>query len=193
MTSYKKLFRFLSAVEIIAVCAVLVGAFWFQFVDQSPPCPLCLLQRIGLLSIGFCLLLNVRYGMRLSHYSLALLASVLTGLIAMRQVLLHIAPHDPGFGPPFLGYHLYTWVFIVAVASVIYFSIVICFASQYHKNLKDSEVPHEAKTKWLKTLGHIAFLLYVIIITANVVSTFLECGLKKCPSDPTTYIKLKKL
>lgn len=191
MTSYKKLFRFLSAIEIIAICAILTGAFWFQFADKSPPCPLCLLQRIGILAIGFCLLLNIRHGMRLSHHSLALLSSVLTGFIAMRQILLHIAPHDPGFGPPFLGYHLYTWIFYISIASIIYFSIVICFASQYHA-IKNNEQPQEAKTKWLKTLGHVAFILYVVIITANLVSTFFECGFKKCPSDPTSYLELKK-
>ena len=33
-------------------------------------------------------------------------------MVAMRQILLHIMPGDPGYGSALLGYHYYCWAFI---------------------------------------------------------------------------------
>ena len=182
----KKTMRFLSALELICISAILMVAFGFQFFLDELPCPLCLLQRIGLLAIGFGFLLNIRYGIRPAHYSLSLLAAVFTGFISMRQVLLHIEPSSGGYGAAIWGLHMYTWVFVLAVLAIIYLSIALSFAKQYHPAIKEDK-PHEAKTPWLKTLGHIAFALFLFLVIVNVVSTFIECGWHTCPDTPRDY------
>ncbi|EOG2476967.1 TPA: disulfide bond formation protein B [Serratia marcescens] len=73
------------------------------------PCPLCQLQRVGLVAIGLGFMMNLRWGVRPSHYGV-----VLTGAVATRQVLLHVLPGDPGFGSAFLGLHFYTWAVVTA-------------------------------------------------------------------------------
>ena len=41
-------------------------------------------------------------------------------LASGRQVLLHIAPGDPGYGTTLLGLHFYTWSFIAFVALIAF-------------------------------------------------------------------------
>jgi disulfide bond formation protein DsbB len=98
----------LNALALYAVALVLVIAFAAQLVLHELPCPLCLLQRIqfALLAVGP--ILNIRFGPRPSHYALSLLVAALGAAVAMRQILLHIVPGDPGYGSALLGYHYYT-------------------------------------------------------------------------------------
>src|SRR5882757_10306724 len=101
----------LNAVSLYAVALVLGAAFAAQFILHELPCPLCLLQRIlfALLAVGP--ILNVRFGPRPSHYAMSLLVAAAGAAFAMRQILLHIMPGDPGYGSALLGYHYYTWAF----------------------------------------------------------------------------------
>src|SRR6266851_10163559 len=92
----------LNALGLYAVALVLVIAFAAQLWLNEFPCPLCLLQRIqfALLAVGP--ILNLRYGPRPSHYALSLLTAAAGAAFAMRQVLLHIMPGDPGYGSALL-------------------------------------------------------------------------------------------
>ncbi|MEY8701523.1 disulfide bond formation protein B, partial [Francisella philomiragia] len=70
------LVKLLSAIELAGITITIISAFYFQFVMGEIPCPLCLMQRLGLLAIGFGFLLNMHYHVRPSHYALSLLAAV---------------------------------------------------------------------------------------------------------------------
>ena len=50
---------------------------------------------------------------------------------AIRQILLHIVPPDPGFGTAFLGYHYYTWCFIIFAIAIILCALVLLFDGQF--------------------------------------------------------------
>src|SRR5215471_4125848 len=88
----------LNAVGLYGIACVLAAAFGAQLWLNELPCPLCLLQRIqfALLAIGP--MLNVRFGPRPSHYAISLLTAAAGAAFAMRQILLHIMPGDPGDG-----------------------------------------------------------------------------------------------
>ena len=64
------LFRKLNAVGMLAVCAVLAMAFYDQVLHHELPCPLCLLQRIGMVAVLCGLMLNVIRGPKPDHYSI---------------------------------------------------------------------------------------------------------------------------
>ena len=98
----------LNALALLAIAVVLGVAFFDQLVNGELPCPLCLLQRSGFLLLAIGPVLSVARGPRASHYGVAILAGLLGAGFAMRQILLHIAPGDAGFGAPFLGLHFYT-------------------------------------------------------------------------------------
>ncbi len=126
----------LNALGLYGIALVLAAAFAAQLWLAELPCPLCLLQRIqfALLAIGP--ILNVRYGPRPSHYALALLTAAAGAAFAIRQILLHITPGDPGYGSALLGYHYYTWAFIGFAVAIILIAAVLLFDRQFQDDAK---------------------------------------------------------
>src|ERR1700738_471503 len=93
----------LNALGLCAIAGVLAAAFAAQLLLNELPCPLCLLQRIQFAMLAAGPILNVRFGPRPSHYALSLLVAAAGAAVAMRQILLHIMPGDPGYGSALLG------------------------------------------------------------------------------------------
>lgn len=186
-TTLNRIIRMINIIDIIGIVIILMIAFYVQFFLDELPCPLCLLQRLGLLALAFGFLLNIRYEPRPSHYALSILAAFVTALTAMRQILLHIAPGDKGYGDAILGLHMYTWVFILASLAIVYLSIMLSIPRQYQLGTT-SERPTVPKNRILRYFTLIAFLLLVILIAANIISLYFECGLKECPDNPVQYL-----
>lgn len=165
----------LNALALYAISAVLLSAFYFQLVWQELPCPLCLLQRVGLTALAVGPILTLRYGPRPSHYGLILVAALAGAGIAARQILLHIEPGNPGFGSPLMGYHFYTWAFICFVSAIAATAVVLLFNEQFE------EQPGPPQTGLFE---HAAVWLIVAITLLNAVSALAECGFGWCPGDP---------
>ncbi|KDS03141.1 inner membrane protein [Salmonella enterica subsp. enterica serovar Heidelberg str. RI-11-014316] len=83
---------------LLGICVALVVAFYYQLVRHELPCPICLLQRAGLIIAGFGFLFNLCFGLRGIHYGMVIIGSILTGVMASRQICLHIMPGDTGYG-----------------------------------------------------------------------------------------------
>src|SRR3954464_14785526 len=174
----------LNALGLYAIAFVLAAAFAAQLLLGELPCPLCLLQRVqfALLAIGP--ILNVRYGPRPSHYAASLLVAAAGAAFAMRQILLHIMPGDPGYGSALLGYHYYTWAFIGFAVAIVATSVMLLFDRQF---ADDGSTPPDAAGAF----AHAAVWLVIGLTAANVISTLLECGFDACPGDPVAYELLK--
>jgi len=175
-----KTFTLLNVIEIIGIAIILFVAIVLQFVLHELPCPLCLLQRIGFLGVCVSLLLNLRHGIRASHYSLALLFALFTAFVSLRQILLHIEPGTGTYGSIILHYHLYTWSFIISLAVIIYSSIILGFDIEYHRY-------GVHPVRWQKILMHILFLIVILLLASNLIATFIECGIAQCPDNPLHY------
>jgi disulfide bond formation protein DsbB len=175
----------LNALGLYAIALVLAAAFGAQLILDELPCPLCLLQRIqfALLAIGP--ILNVRFGPRPSHYALSLLVAAAGAAFAMRQILLHIMPGDPGYGSALLGYHYYTWAFIGFAVAIVLIAAMLLFDRQF---ADDGAAP----APQVNTFAHGAVWLVIALIALNVVSTLLECGFAACPDNPVAYELLKR-
>ncbi|WOG27547.1 disulfide bond formation protein B [Endozoicomonas sp. 8E] len=180
------LVKFASVFELTAICLLLVVAFWFQFVMGELPCPLCILQRQGILIIASGFLLNMRYHIRPGHYSLSLLAAVLTSFISLRQIALHVTTPQ-GYGSAFLGLHMYTWLYILCSALIVYIALVVGYSRQFELHAYKDEVS-EARDPRIRGFSHLAFAFLVFLIVANIVSVFFECGLEQCPDNPMRYM-----
>jgi protein dithiol:quinone oxidoreductase len=80
-----------------AACAGLLAyAYYAQFVLRLEPCPLCIFQRVGILSIGFVFLIAaahdpVGWGRRL-YAALLALSALATGGVAVRQLYIQSLP-----------------------------------------------------------------------------------------------------
>jgi hypothetical protein len=128
-------------------------------------------------------ILNVRFGLRPSHYGVSLLTAVAGAAFAARQILLHVMPGDPGYGSALLGYHYYTWAFIGFAVAIIALAIMLLFDNQFRDDGKPQPVGALAGT---------AVGLVIALTALNVISTLLECGFGACPDNPVAYELLKR-
>lgn len=173
----------LNMLGLLGVSSVLTIAFFYQLALGELPCPLCLLQRVGFIAIGMGFLFNMRLGERPSHYAMILVASLVTGFISLRQVSLHLAPGDPGYGSALLGLHFYTWALIAAVGIVGYVALVLV--------LKDVTGRRDGDASMSGPAPNAMFAIFASLIAANLLSTVLECGAGQCDDNPVRYLLLK--
>ncbi|RDI48856.1 disulfide bond formation protein B [Aquicella lusitana] len=165
--------------ELSAVIVIIILALCIQLIVHELPCPLCLLQRVGFLCMAYGFLMNFRFGFRPSHYSIVLVSGLYTCFVALRQIALHVIPGTGAYGSAILGFHLYTWSFIAAMAIVVITSLLLGVDHQFQ--------PTQNRGKGWLFLTHSLFAIVSIIIAANIVSVILECGFKTCPDDPVRY------
>ena len=172
--------RWLNLAALLAICATLTMAFIWQVVYNELPCPLCQLQRVALILVGIGLMLNLRFGPTAVHYSI-ILASALGGAVASaRQVLLHIAPGDPGYGSPMFGLHFYTWGFIAFVIVMIFCTVMIRIAR--------TRLRAAGQTIRSGVVAAALIWFFLAISAANTVNSLMICKLGPCPENPTVYL-----
>ena len=170
---------------LAALLAPLLGAFWMQFGRGEFPCPLCILQRMSMLLAAFgpaWILFRAKEG-PVSATDLAtgagmtVAASVVGLAVAVRQVLLHIVPPDPGYGAPVLGLHLYTWSVLIFVASLGVSGAGLLFTREL-----------AAQGVRFGRLSRLLLGLLAALILANALAVFAEEGFHLfLPDDPVRY------
>jgi disulfide bond formation protein DsbB len=171
--------RALNTLALAGICAILGLAFLWQIAYRELPCPLCLLQRVAFVLVGMGLLLNVRFGPSPLHYGIILLSALGGAFVAGRQVLLHIAPGDPGYGSAFIGMHFYTWAFIAFVVIMVWVGLMLIV--DRHATDQPSAMPFDSFTGFL-------LWLFFLLVVGNVASTLLECGFGPCADNPVAYM-----
>lgn len=181
IANIKRKIFFLNILEILGIYLILIFALGFQIILHDLPCPLCLLQRIGFFGIALGLLMNLRFGLHPSHYSIALVSALFTSFVALRHIALHIVPGTGTYGQSFLGLHLYTWSFITAVIVLLYTSIVLGIDRQYEIS---SDKPYQNNVSIQIRSHWITYLLIAftgLLLLANLVSLLIQCGVGVCP------------
>jgi hypothetical protein len=189
MTLTPETSRTLNALGMLAVCLVLILAYVYQFLLYELPCPLCLLQRVGFVAVGFGLGLNLLYGARPRHYALMLIAAVFGISVSVRQILLHIVPGTGHYGSPVLGLHYYTWAGICFFLIILGTSVMLLSEGQYKNADARGSEPRFGGNR----LAKFAFLLMLVLTIGNAVSTLLECGPGICADPPTSYELIDKV
>jgi disulfide bond formation protein DsbB len=168
----------LNALALYAIALVLLMAFGFQLTRGELPCPLCLLQRVALVALAVGPVLNIRHGPRPSHYAMSVLAAMAGAVVAIRQILLHILPGDPGYGSAFAGLHYYSWAAVIFAVAIVLTGVMMLFDRQFDETIPAPPPPRFAT---------IAVWLVILIAVANIGSTLLECGLTWCADNPVRY------
>jgi disulfide bond formation protein DsbB len=169
--------NYLNEIGILIVSGLLITAFYYQIVLNELPCPLCLLQRAGIILTGAGLLFNLRFGSSVRHFAMSLIGCVVTGLVATRQVFLHIASTAPGYGNTLFGLHLYTWTLLFSVGAIVGISLILMLPLP-----QDDE-----QTQRKNRIGTIAVAIFIIVVSVNLVSVLLECGTGQCQDNPVFY------
>lgn len=161
----------LNMLELIGILLILILALAFQVFLHEPPCPLCMLQRIGFFGVIIGLLMNLRYGILPSHYSIVLISAIFISFTAMMQIASHIVPGTGSDGQAFLGLHLYTWSFIISMIIVIYTSLILGIDRQYNRGLINSIINYKVRTHWVT---HTLFAITAIILMVNIIGEIIN-------------------
>ena len=177
------LFRQFNALGLLAVSAIMTYALYDQLIGKELPCPLCLIQRLGFSAVMLALMLNCLHGPKPIYYGFATISSVFGGAAALRQISLHVIPGTPAYGEPLWGIHFYTWAFICFVIMIIGFGIISSFSAQYKIEL----MPRYAGFKKQPWLIRLSCSIAALILLANTLLTFAECGPQVCPDNPSAY------
>lgn len=172
-----RLVIWLNAAAVVASVGLVWGAFGIQVFDDEAPCPLCLLQRLGFFAIAAGGLMNLRFGVRPGHYGITLLGALVVVAVSLRQISLHMCSElltgvCTGYGAAPLGWHLYTWAFVAAIAAIVGVALLLMIPTPYVRPAKAS-------------LLTIAVFVYVgAAAIANVGATAAQCGLGVCEDPP---------
>jgi len=160
-------------VLLLIINLVLTLAFVDQFYNHDLPCPLCILQRVGFTLVGIIILLNIRVGAHPAHYGFGILFAVLGLAVSLRQVLLHVAPTDLGYGDTFFHIHFYTWAFVGFTSLIISMAILLI-------------IP-DGGTRSRHWLAQTLAGWFVVLLIGNLLSTLLQCGIGPCADNPIRY------
>lgn len=101
---------------VLVLAGVLTAAVVLQFGFGEAPCPLCLIERVGMFGVCVALLLHLRRP-SVRAIGLAAAAALFLLVVSVRQVLLDICPR-PGHayvGSAVLGLHMPVWSVLVAL------------------------------------------------------------------------------
>lgn len=161
----------INAIIILILGCILMSAFGVQIFLKEEPCPLCLIQRLGMIGVATSLLMNIWFGIRMSHYGLGIVCSLIGGAVALRQIALHVCPGYPAFGMPIFGLNLYTWSFLIFASCILAISLLLFLYEPKEQKLAIAQP---------NTLGWAAFSLLLFVTATNIVTTFLQCGLGPC-------------
>jgi hypothetical protein len=96
-----------------------------------------------------------------------------------RQILLHIAPGDAGYGSTLFGLHFYTWGLISFVVMMVFCAVMLCIDR------------NNMTAAFKKTMGSITIsvmFLFLALTAANTVSSVMVCQFGSCPDNPTEYL-----
>lgn len=171
--------RSLHVLLVMAIFCILLTTFSVQYFLGELPCPLCFLQRFGMMAIMIALIMNIRFGFKPSHYAMILLASFYTGMVALRQVSLHVMPGRGAYGDAILGFHLYTWCFIASIVMMLITIFMMSVDKQYQTKLL-------LPKSWEGT-GKLLLFLAMLLLIGNMVGFYIECGWYECVDNPTVY------
>lgn len=176
-----RLGNLLGALGLVAILAV---AFYLQFRFGDLPCPLCLLQRVAFVLCGFGFLLNLRFGAQPLHYGIVLLSALFGLAVAGRQILLHVAPGSGAYGSPVLGFHYYTWAFLLFAATVLGVALLLILSgdTRAHPMWHAAHNDHR-----FGVVARLVASLLILVTLANALATLALCGPIECPDNPASY------
>jgi disulfide bond formation protein DsbB len=172
------LHRIYLLMTMLVIAGILSAAMTLQYADGELPCPLCLLQRVGLFGVCFGIMLNIRHGFSYRNVGVSMLFTIFLLIVSVRQTVLDIYPR-PGHeyvGSAVFGLHMPVWSIVIAVALLTSFAVELAVFGGDRQS-------RETGAKGFASIDRLAAVLslYVIALCAiNTVSVILQCGLGQC-------------
>ncbi|MFS2112645.1 disulfide bond formation protein B [Herbaspirillum frisingense] len=176
---------FLNCVCLLVVSGCLGLLLYFQWALQEPLCPLCLLQRTGIILTGIGFMRNLRFGVKSAHYGMAVIGALLTGVSALRQLALEGLPGQDAPGAVLLGMHFYTLsalFSLVALATIA--GLLGVKSAEYPATLVLMQMAEEpdiqVRTPWARITTCATFAL---LVGAHLAATMTACDPGICDEN----------
>lgn len=186
-----QIMRLINIIALFALLGVLAGSLFLQFGVGEQPCPLCLVQRSGMVGLALGPIMNLLWGLKPSHYAISILAALVGAAGSTRQILIHIAdPNDPGYGPAVFGWHLYTWALVTFIIAIAGISVLMLFPRQFSMGDEGIIRTPGGLRPWIIAVAFGVILWMMVDATIIGISELFECGLGACPDDPPDIIGL---
>lgn len=150
--------REINALIVYILSGVLIASMFIEFAYHQKPCPLCLLQRLGMIGVASGELLNIRFGVRIRHYALSYLSVAVGIFVSIWHILLHLCPGTSKAAITIFGHSMYVWAFIVFTCAFLGITFLLFF----YKPQKQLEIPRRIG---LFPIG--AFILITLITLVN--------------------------
>jgi len=163
---------------MLAVVVILSIAMYMQYFLNEIPCPLCLLQRVAFLGIGYGAMMHFRGSPYIRAIGFALIFIFFLEIISLRQSLLDIYPR-PGHqwvGSTVFGIHMPVWSFLISLIILLFIALDMIIVEQHTRI---------SITKYflLNKFANILTMLLIILCLINFISVILQCGLYNCHTD----------
>lgn len=156
-----KLFvQYINALIILVLGGVLTGAYVVQVALDVLPCSLCILQRAAMVGVTMGEILNLRYGVQSSHYSLSYFSALFGAAVSLKQFSLHYCPGTSDYPVTVWGLKLYTWALIVFISVMLAISIL---------HFLDPLPKKEREVHQVTLIGWIAMGFIMVITFCNIV------------------------
>lgn len=162
-----KMNRFFQSIWILFLSVTIGYAYYLQYTQNNEPCTLCLIQRAGMIGMGFGAFLNLQYGLKPAHYAISLLHAVFGGFIAFWQVSSHICPGFPSYGISIWGISIPMWSLIIYVGSIAFLGLCLLI----------TKWEAEATRQSIHWFEKVAMFSLMLICFANIITTLQEFGL----------------
>ena len=161
---------------LYVVCAILIAAMAYQYLNAEIPCPLCLLQRLALFGVCFGIVQNVRSGYSDRNTGWSLLFALFLLIVSVRQTLINIYPREGHayVGSAVFGIHMPVWCVLIATAILIAFGLKLTLLGGDHQFA--GRRPAGALGK-LATAGA---ALVIALCVINFASVVVQCGIDSC-------------
>lgn len=163
---------------LIVIAAILIAAMVMQYAFGELPCPLCLLQRVGLFGVAFAAMMSLREDDTARTTGLGLVFSIFLLIVSVRQTLLDIYPR-PGheyIGTAVFGLHMPVWSVLIALALIGAYTLkLIAFG--------DAQRPHLTAYPALRRIASVVGVFVIVLCAINLGSVVLQCGLDQCHTD----------
>lgn len=183
---------FFNCLCLLAVSASLGLLLYYQWVRQVPPCPMCQLQRMGIILTGIGFMRNLRFGVKSAHYGVALTGALLTGLIALRQISLEAMAGQTPQGPLFQGMHFYTWGALFSLTTIIIIAALLGFKSAEYPAtlLLLQSAEHQDEPRRIPWARIMVSAIFFVVVTAHMASSMAGCDRIACTQDLIDRLQL---
>jgi hypothetical protein len=129
--------------------------------------------------------LNLRFGIRPSHYGISLAGAMFLGTVSIDMMIRIVEEVGAaGYGPVVLGLHVNSWSLIISIIAGVGVVLMLLWERQF------ALARHQPTTLGRPTslLLKVALIFVMCVIVFALISGIFECGPGICPdSAPKTY------